>query len=111
VKPPVEVSTTEVARLTGATVRQLQHWSTLGLVRATGRPGYGVHRRWTADALRHAAIVADLVNTLGMDPSIASHVADEAMAGIGERWTADVGDITLSGWWPWVPTAPDEDET
>jgi hypothetical protein len=54
--------------------------------------------------------MGQLVNDLGMTPRRASQVADEALANVGERWTADVGDITLSGWWPWVPE-PQEDET
>ena len=106
----VETTAEEVARLIGVTYRQLDYWSSHGWLRTEPSPGTGHRRMWTPDAIRHASIVGQLVNDLGMRPTVAADLADRALSNTGSTWSVDQGSVVIAGRLVWVPGVVDEDD-
>jgi hypothetical protein len=102
------VRSPELADLIGVTYRQLDYWARAGIVHTTRAPGSGNCRRWTVDAVQHAAIVGQLVNILTVDPAFASGLADEAVL-TEPSWSIDHDGILLIGPNVWVPPVEDDE--
>lgn len=72
----VTIGAVNVERELGITYRQLDHWSTLGLLRPLHTGGSGNNREWTRAELDVARLMGHLVRA-GMRPALAGHLARE----------------------------------
>lgn len=88
---PQALSSVDVTRITGATYRQLDHWTRRGYLRpAEPTPGTGVPRSWPPQEVEVARVMARLV-TAGVVPDRAAAVAREHVArGGGDQVVIEV---------------------
>jgi hypothetical protein len=63
-----------LCQVSGATFRQLDHWSRRGWLHPIGGIGTGYSRDWPADEVRVAKVMARLVNA-GVSPEAAARAA------------------------------------
>lgn len=70
---------TQVCEIAGITYRQLDYWMRRGLVTPAKQygPGSGHRRGYTADEVRHIAVMGRLVRD-GFDPEVAAGLASRA---------------------------------
>jgi hypothetical protein len=89
----VSYLSSDVCKLTGATYRQLDHWTTHKWITPTIGPtkGSGNFRRWSDDDLVHVAVMVRLVST-GIPPALAAvvtndgHLTNGAVTITVDRW-------------------------
>ena len=90
------MQTSDVLFQTGVSPRQLDHWTTKGLIPGLAgqkaNPGTGVRRDWSASQVEFIQLMGDLVRA-GVKPAEASDIVTDLLAG---KSVTVGGSITIS---------------
>ena len=97
----IGLTTRQLSRRLGVTVRRLDHWARKGVVFPTGErpaPGSGRHRRWTERDVDTVSAVSRLVD-LGCPLTVLVSVSSEIRTngGRGTLFISGAGDVSVRG--------------